>query len=102
MSELQSYYDDFRRGHWAEKNAAECLCHGNGWALSDVDTWHECPIHFAGQLHPESFPDNVEDFYAADLESRTEWAVKTGRAMLIAGPKVEETKVVTEDDEIPF
>jgi hypothetical protein len=53
-SELQSYYDNFRTGYWASLEESECPCHGGGWALSDVDTWHQCPIHYTGQAHPES------------------------------------------------
>ena len=55
MSELQAYYEMFRTGCWAEADADRCPCHGNGWALSDVDTWHECPIHYNGQMHPECY-----------------------------------------------
>jgi hypothetical protein len=53
MSELQAYYDNFRAGYWARQDANECRCHGGGWALSEVDTWHKCPVHFHGQTHPE-------------------------------------------------
>jgi len=52
---LQQYYDDFRQGWWADEDANKCLCHGSGWALSDVDTWHQCPIHYRGQPHPEDY-----------------------------------------------
>lgn len=73
---LQAYYDEFRCGYWAEPDPTRCLCHGSGWALSDVDTWHECPVHFRGQLHPE---DGVfeggsdEDVEAAETASRAAW-----------------------------
>lgn len=50
---LQGYYDSFKLGYWAEEDPKNCLCYGCGWALSDVDTWHQCPIHFKGQRHPE-------------------------------------------------
>jgi hypothetical protein len=50
---LQQYYDDFRQGYWATEDPATCLCRGHGWALSDLDTWHQCPVHYRGQLHPE-------------------------------------------------
>jgi len=57
---LQAYYDEFSRCYWASHNAAECGCKGHGWALSDVDTWHECPIH-KGMPHPESEPEEPSD-----------------------------------------
>jgi hypothetical protein len=81
--QLQSYYDDFRRGYWAVREAEDCPCHGNGWALSDVDTWHTCPIHYKGQSHPE--------------DDREECSVKEEL------PKVEVVFVgPSEEDEIPF
>ncbi len=39
--------------------AEECRCCGGGWILSDVDTWHRCPDHFAGQPHPEDRNDDA-------------------------------------------
>lgn len=39
---------------WAELDEARCPCHGSGWAQTDVSSWKECPIHYLGQLHPES------------------------------------------------
>lgn len=112
--ELQSYYDSFRTGYWAEEDETACPCRGNGWALSDVDTWHECPIHFEGQLHPdayESYPvegGGIEAAEAADYLSRVEWAVKRGRASFTreeAARRAPVTRVVVDvddSDEIPF
>ena len=72
MSELQSYYDAFKTGAWAHADASKCPCGGSGWALSDVDTWHECPVHYHGQAHPEDlgFEDEapVEAAALAELE----------------------------------
>jgi hypothetical protein len=69
---LQAYYDEFRRGYWAVSDPDECPCHGRGWALSDVDTWHTCPIHFEGQLHPEACEgfEDEEDFLSAEEDSK--------------------------------
>lgn len=54
MSELQAYYDNYRAGYWASPDAEECACHGRGYALSEVDTWHECRYHHVpGQHHPD-------------------------------------------------
>lgn len=76
---LQGYYDDFRTGYWADPDAAKCPCHGHGWALSDVDTWHECPCHYNGQPHPEDW----------DYEE-------------VVPPKPVEPYVPSTDDDIPF
>ena len=53
MSELQQYFDAFRTGYWVKESAEECPCRGSGWALSEVDTWHKCYVHFDGQRSPE-------------------------------------------------
>jgi len=54
ISEHQAHYDMMNTGCWAVRDAKECPCHGHGYALSEVDTWHKCPIHHAkGQHHPE-------------------------------------------------
>jgi hypothetical protein len=82
MGELQDYYDNFRTGYWACEDETECPCRGRGWALSEVDTWHKCPVHFVGQLDP-LLMDSVDDWDyldAADYGSRLAWAVKHGLA----------------------
>jgi len=55
MSEQSNYYENYcRAGAFASEDADECGCRGSGWFLSEVDTWHECPVHYvAGQRHPE-------------------------------------------------
>lgn len=60
---LQAYYDAFRQGHWATEKG--CLCRGSGWALSDLDTWHECPLHYEGQPHPDA---DAEEHLAYELK----------------------------------
>lgn len=56
MSELQRYYDSFKTGYWAHPEKDKCRCRGGGYALSEVDTWHECPYHHVpGQPHPEEW-----------------------------------------------
>lgn len=52
--------------HMDEINHMLSHCDGcNGWKLSDFDTWHACPFHYKGQLHPEDaediFQDAIED-----------------------------------------
>jgi len=71
MSELQSHYEMMRSGCWASSDPEDCLCHGNGWALSEVDTWHKCPVHFRGQLSPEAMDhfEDESDWLAAEEES---------------------------------
>lgn len=79
-SEHQAYYDAFRTGYWAHSDAASCPCRGMGWALSEVDTWHECPVHYKGQRHPEDYePDEADDepkaYVVSALLGRTRFAM---------------------------
>jgi len=61
MSLLEAEYREFDRGFWAEKRADRCPCRGHGWACSDLDTWHRCPVHYDGQRHPEDDrPEELE------------------------------------------
>jgi hypothetical protein len=53
---LQDEYNEFCRGYWADPDPKHCGCRGCGWALSDLDTWHQCPYHKGP--HPESEPDD--------------------------------------------
>jgi hypothetical protein len=39
---------------WAELDDDKCACHGTGWVNINADKTVECPIHFVGQLHPET------------------------------------------------
>ena len=87
MSTLQAYYNEFRCGHWADHDPDVCLCHGSGWALSDVDTWHECPVHYAGQLHPEVACDceTEEEYEAMDKASRAEFDARNDTSPMTEG-----------------
>lgn len=55
MSELQHYFETFsaRCAVGEGLTPEECACHGSGWLLSQVDTWHKCPDHFKSQPYPE-------------------------------------------------
>ena len=54
MSEQEVYFEDCQRGMFADHDASQCGCAGAGWFLSQLDTWHQCPVHYAGQPSPES------------------------------------------------
>lgn len=84
---LQGYYDNFRSGYWADSDPSKCACHGHGYALSEVDTWHECPIHHVkGQLHPEDDCDGTEE----------------GCYEVEAAPAYKPEPVTFDDDSVPF
>jgi hypothetical protein len=86
---LQQYYDQFRQAHWADADASVCACHGSGYALSDVDTWHQCPVHFAGQTHPED--------EGRETETETDAVVTVA-----PDPVVFDMDTADDEDNIPF
>lgn len=55
MNEYTQYLNDFQSGYWTNDDPKLCRCHGSGWALSELDTWHCCPVHYSGQSHPEDY-----------------------------------------------
>lgn len=113
MSELQHYYENFRTGWWADEDPGKCPCHGHGWALSEVDTWHTCRIHYRGQRHPDDYEDEEAakeiDPKVADAQrldrpwqhqraSLAEW----GTERVVKDPSEEGTTEVPDGDDIPF
>jgi hypothetical protein len=85
MSDLQLYYDYFRTGYWADPDPQQCLCRGRGWALSDVDTWHKCPCHYKGQLHPEEYIEDPKEWDRANRESIARHTGKPDPVLIEAG-----------------
>jgi hypothetical protein len=55
---------------WAELDENRCPCAGEGWAQTDIFQWKECPIHFHGQLHPESKDLLLDDPARLEEEDR--------------------------------
>jgi hypothetical protein len=68
--------------------------------LSDVDTWHQCPAHGSGVMHPE------EAEYEAEIREEVEAAAKAAglsvEAYLASLKVAEPVAVVADDDGIPF
>lgn len=49
---------------WCVSDASKCWCRGEGWVLSDWDTWHKCRYHYDSKVpHPESEPDEWDYYY---------------------------------------
>ncbi len=98
MSESEDYFSMFNSGCWAVEEAGDCLCGGRGWALSEVDTWHKCPVHFCGQLDPQDYdsPMTDDEFEAAEKLSRARWAVKAAAR----GVEYAERSVLTAKDNL--
>lgn len=94
MSELTQYYEAFRTGYWAHEDAESCPCGGCGWVLSEVDTFHQCRMHYAGQPHPEDPEGSPDEFTQEDV-----FLFEAG----LSEPDFDR-EVVPEafDDEVPF
>lgn len=59
MCEYTAYYESFSSGYWAHPEADKCLCHGTGWAASEIGTWHKCRYHYNSSCpHPEFEPQS--------------------------------------------
>lgn len=58
-SEYSAYYEACRTGWWACEDET-CPCGGRGWWLSQLDTWHRCPVHGGSGPHPESLDDEFD------------------------------------------
>lgn len=91
-NEFQRYEASFDQCHWAEEDAQNCPCHGCGWALSNLDVWHKCRVHFTGQLHPEEAEYQEEARLWWEEEKKK--PVFTTEIVVIGGKKA----VVAEDD----
>lgn len=86
MSMYEDYYRDFCAALWRDEDPARCGCRGRGWVLSDLDTWHQCPIHGKGARHPE-------DDHGDEVEEGDE---------VVAPAPAAEMAVVLGDDDLPF
>lgn len=59
-------------------DSEKCRCHGDGWIVAGP-SFDECPIHYEGQLHPDSKsllfddPKALED---AKHKSKLKWLLK--------------------------
>ena len=65
-----------------ELDEETCPCRGLGWAEVG-QSWQECPIHFEGQLHPESKQLLLDDLRLLQEEERKSilrWKIKLCKA----------------------
>jgi hypothetical protein len=84
---------------WAELDESHCPCEGRGWA--DIEgNWTECPIHFEGQIHPESkqlLLDDLKQLQEEERKSILRWKMKKTRetiAEIQQSLKEEQAKLV--------
>lgn len=82
MNQLEHDYAQLQSGNWALMSPRLCPCRGGGWFLSDLDTYHRCPIHGLDAQDPD---------YDEDGEARAEddgepeaWALRRDKRVYLA------------------
>ena len=68
---------------WAQLDESDCPCEGSGWAQIDLSEWRECPIHYLGQLHPDTCTLLLDEPNRLDEEKRRallRYEIKRGQA----------------------
>lgn len=71
--------------HWCHMDEFQCPCGGQGWAQVDNDSWKECPIHYEGQLHPETrvlLFDEPALLLEEERKSRLQYHIKIAREQI--------------------
>jgi hypothetical protein len=59
-TEAQMHVGAIEAGWSSTEDPETCACHGGGWILSQLDSWHACPVHHVkGQRHPEDGYDDA-------------------------------------------
>lgn len=62
---------------WAELDEKDCPCDGSGWA-EFVSQTEQCPIHYNGQLHPDSqalLLDEPDRLREEERKSNLKWRI---------------------------
>ncbi len=77
----QSYMDPFDTPFVGELEEIDCPCQGEGWAHIN-GSYHECGIHYYGQLHPDSktlLLDEPAKLAEAEKASVLKWKIDNAR-----------------------
>jgi hypothetical protein len=64
-----------------ELDEDDCPCRGFGWTEHGL-SWKECPLHFEGQLHPESkqlLLDDLNQLHEEERKSMLRWKIEQVR-----------------------
>lgn len=85
---------------WVELDEHMCACRGLGWAEAQKDQYVECPIHYEGQLHPDSMAlllDEPDRMASEERKAKLNYQIreaKTKIASLQGQLKSEQFKLV--------
>jgi len=70
---------------WVEMDEHKCRCQGFGWAEVSKDRYVECPLHFEGQLHPDTqalLLDEPNRLAEEERKARLQFYIKNGRSKI--------------------
>ncbi len=81
MNQMEHDYAQLQTGAWALNSPRLCPCRGGGWFLSDLDTYHCCPIHGAGAPNPEY---DGERYDGEDYGDYADWALQRDKRVYLA------------------
>lgn len=73
MYPLGAIYESASTGQFAAHRPDHCGCGGRGWFLSDLDTWHKCPLHYLpvrGVYPPH--PEDIHPWHFMSEKERAE------------------------------
>jgi len=99
-SEHQEEYRRMNTGAWATEDKEHCPCRGAGWCLSDLDTWHRCPVHGRGKMHPK-MRDLYEEECAENERAWKEDPVVISDIVVVGKPLTSPPQRANSDD-LPF
>jgi hypothetical protein len=71
---------------WVEMDENKCRCRGTGWAEVSQDRYTECPIHYEGQLHPDTqalLLDEPNRLAEEERKSRLQYHIKEARIKIL-------------------
>lgn len=72
---------------WVELEEHKCLCRGLGWAEAERDKYVECPIHYEGQLHPDSMAlllDEPDRMTAEERKAKLNYQIREAKSKIIS------------------
>lgn len=70
---------------WVELDEDKCACRGLGWAETSKDRYVECPVHYEGQLHPDSMAlllDEPDRMAEEERKTKLNYQIRESRAKI--------------------
>ena len=70
---------------WAELDEHRCACRGLGWVEAGKDKYVECPIHYEGQLHPDTMAlllDEPERMATEERKAKLHYQIRESKTKI--------------------